>query len=72
VDAIAHLVRHQHEGLLSPPRDVAALSRHIIALLGDATLRTRMAAAARLRAAEYAAADGAAALEAVYRELTDG
>jgi glycosyltransferase involved in cell wall biosynthesis len=44
------VIDHGIDGLLVPPRDVAALSRAVLALAGDASLRERLGAAARLKA----------------------
>lgn len=47
VAGIPELVRHDANGLLVPPRDVAALAGALEALLGDAARRRRMGAEAR-------------------------
>jgi glycosyltransferase involved in cell wall biosynthesis len=47
------VVEHGRSGLLAPPRDIGALTGHIVTLLRDATLRAKMGAYGRSRVLEY-------------------
>ena len=60
-------VAHGETGLLAAPFDTGVLARHLIALLGDADLRTRQGEAARARAERlWDTATLVARYEAVY------
>jgi glycosyltransferase involved in cell wall biosynthesis len=50
---IPEIVEHDRSGLLAPVEDPAALGAHIAALLTDRPLATRLATAARCRAADF-------------------
>jgi glycosyltransferase involved in cell wall biosynthesis/ribosomal protein S18 acetylase RimI-like enzyme len=64
------VARHEREALLVPPRDPEALAAAIARLLGDATLRARLGAAARRRARErFDEAAVAGRVVAAYRRL---
>ncbi|MHB1296064.1 MAG: glycosyltransferase [Anaerolineae bacterium] len=63
--------RHGESGLAVPPRDPEALAGAINTLLGDETLRRRLAEGARARSALFDAGRMLADVEAVYRELLD-
>ena len=52
VGGIPDLVRHGENGLLAPPRDVAAVARHLGELLADADRRRSMGAKARVTVEE--------------------
>jgi glycosyltransferase involved in cell wall biosynthesis len=60
------------DGLLVPREDVAALARALGALLGDAELRERLGARARISARRFAPDQVVAAWEALVREVTTG
>lgn len=64
---LPHLARNGVEGLAVPPGDVPALTAALRSLTLDAPLRQRMAAAARLRAAEFPTWDDTARM--VFDEL---
>ncbi|GIJ68350.1 glycosyltransferase family 4 protein [Virgisporangium ochraceum] len=64
---LPHLARNGVEGLAVPPGDVPALTEALRSLTLDASLRERMAAAARLRAAEFPTWDDTARM--VFDEL---
>ncbi|WP_289009580.1 glycosyltransferase family 4 protein [uncultured Thermomonospora sp.] len=49
----AELIRHGHDGLLVPPRDVAALAAALDEIISDAALRRRMGENARRSAEAY-------------------
>jgi len=49
----AELIRHGHDGLLVPPRDVAALAAALDEIVSDAALRRRMGENARRSAEAY-------------------
>ncbi len=49
----ASVLTHGEEGWLVPPRDSDGLSRALISLLGDRTLRQQMGARGRVKASEY-------------------
>jgi len=53
VGAVPEILTHEKDGLLVPPGDASALAAAVERLLGDAALRDRLGAAARLRAADY-------------------
>jgi glycosyltransferase involved in cell wall biosynthesis len=59
-------------GLLVPPGDVAALRSAMALLIGDGELRDRLGAAARERAARYAADEVAPSFERLYAQLLAG
>jgi glycosyltransferase involved in cell wall biosynthesis len=64
---ITELVRHDVNGLLCDPEDIAAIARSIGAVIGDAELRTRLGAAGRRTVeAEYDVKVAAARLETIY------
>lgn len=63
---IPELVEHGATGLLCPPRDPEALAKNILALLGDAALARRMAAAGLARAPRFGLERLARALEEAY------
>ncbi|MGQ0575176.1 MAG: glycosyltransferase [Pseudonocardia sp.] len=67
--ALPHLVHPGRNGLLFPPGDVAALSRALAVLLGDAVLRRRMGAAGRQIAAGHAFAGTLDAFEDLYARV---
>jgi glycosyltransferase involved in cell wall biosynthesis len=70
---LPHLAEDGREGLLASPGDVAALSAALARLAGDEGLRQRMAAAARLRAADRPTwAQSAALFFAALREAAPG
>lgn len=50
---IPEIVEHERTGLLAPVEDASALGAHIATLLTDRTLATRLATAARARAADF-------------------
>jgi len=63
---VASLIDDGVTGLLAPPGDVGALSRHIAALLGDPSRRRAMGAAARARvAAQHDLTQAARRLDAI-------
>ncbi len=65
-------VRHEHNGLLVPPRDAGALAEALVRLLGDPDLRRRMGAAGRARAeAEFSVERVVEETMAVYEALAD-
>ena len=49
---VEYVTLHEQTGLLVPPADETALARALNRLLGDATLRTRLGEAGRLRVAQ--------------------
>jgi glycosyltransferase involved in cell wall biosynthesis len=65
VGGVPELVEHNATGLLTPPRDMAALGAALAALAGDAELRRRMGKAARERSAGF----GVAAMASAYARL---
>ena len=70
VGSVAEAVADGDTGLLVPPQDPDALAAAVERLLGDAGLRTRLAAGARKRAlAEFSAPRMASDFEALYAEL---
>jgi glycosyltransferase involved in cell wall biosynthesis len=70
---LPHLAEDGREGLLASPGDVAALSAALARLAGDESLRQRMAAAARSRAADRPTwAQSAALFFAALREAAPG
>lgn len=67
VGGLRDAVEHGVDGLLVPPRDVAALRAAVARLLGDAELRTRLGAAAREKAIrEWSVEETAKALRECY------
>jgi glycosyltransferase involved in cell wall biosynthesis len=63
-------VRHGETGLLAPERDATVLAEHLIAVLGNADLRTRMGTSARARVLEtFDHRRQAASLAAIYDEV---
>ncbi len=70
VGGIPAAVEDGRTGLLVAPRDVAALSRALVALVGDAALRKAMGRAARERAAvDFSSEVIVPRIEAVWREI---
>ncbi len=70
VDGIPELVKHNQTGLLSPPRDPAALARNIVCLLDSPGEARVMAALARDRVALDFDADGMVlSIDALYQQL---
>jgi glycosyltransferase involved in cell wall biosynthesis len=68
-----HVVRHEENGLLVPPRDAASLAAAIKTLVENPELRKRMGAAGRERAvSEYSEKTVEAQFFAVYRSLFQG
>lgn len=64
---VTELVRHEVNGLVAAPGDVAAVAAHLEALLGDEGLRTRLGTAARHTVeTDYDVAAAAATLEAIF------
>jgi len=53
IDGYANVVTHGEDGLLVPPRDTRRLAEALISVMGDETLRQRLASRARLTAEEY-------------------
>ena len=49
----ADIIRHEEDGLLAPPKDVAALAEAMCRLAGDASLRARLGAQARQVATRF-------------------
>ena len=73
VPGCREIVRADETGLLIPPRDAAALADAIARLAGDAALRRRLGARARLVAeTEFAEAVVVRETLALYRELLPG
>jgi glycosyltransferase involved in cell wall biosynthesis len=73
VGAMPEVVADGENGLLVPPRDVAALAAALSRLLSNDALRHRIGARARATVAQrYSAAVVAARLADVYRELDPG
>jgi glycosyltransferase involved in cell wall biosynthesis len=71
VGGLRDAVDDEVNGLLVPPRDVAALRSAIERLLGDRELRERLGAAAREKARREWSADVVAdALVGLYRSIT--
>jgi glycosyltransferase involved in cell wall biosynthesis len=74
-DAIGcrELVRHEVEGLLVPPGDVAAAARALHRLAGDTALRARLGAAAHRRFLERFTEDAVrSAVSELYRKAISG
>jgi glycosyltransferase involved in cell wall biosynthesis len=70
VGGLKEVVRHQQDGLVVPPEDVAALAGAIRTLHSDRPLVAKLAAAAKRRVAEtFTAAEVAARCHAMYRHL---
>ncbi|MCK6449821.1 MAG: glycosyltransferase family 4 protein [Alphaproteobacteria bacterium] len=70
VPGCREIVRHEQTGLLVPPREPAALADALARLAGDAALRARLGAAARLLAEQrFGDAAVAASVVALYRDL---
>jgi L-malate glycosyltransferase len=70
VGGIGEVVRHGEAGFLAPMGDVAAMTRHVRALLTDDDLHARMARRAReLAETRFAPAPAVDAYEAVYRRV---
>jgi glycosyltransferase involved in cell wall biosynthesis len=64
------VIEHGIDGLLVPPRDVDALSRAVLSLASDSTLRSRMAAAAKQKArARFGIAASAARIGEIYATI---
>jgi len=53
VSGIPELIRHEHNGLLAQPRDIAELAAQLGRLLGDAQQRKQFGAAARQTVVEH-------------------
>lgn len=68
---IAEIVAHERNGLLVPPRDVAAFAVATTRLVEDAALRSTLAAGGPARARQFDAAHMIAATLAVYRDLIE-
>jgi glycosyltransferase involved in cell wall biosynthesis len=67
---IPEAVRHGETGLLAPERDATVLAEHLIAVLVNADLRTRMGTSARARVLEtFDHRRQAASLAAIYDEV---
>mmetsp|Transcript_6975 Transcript_6975/g.20372 ORF Transcript_6975/g.20372 Transcript_6975/m.20372 type:complete len:726 (+) Transcript_6975:386-2563(+) len=67
---VATFAHHAHNCLLADPGDVAGLAQGVLQVLGDETLRTRLALAARHTALRFTPEDIADRLEAVLYSLT--
>ena len=70
VGGLPEVVRHGVEGLLVPPADPVALADGIVRLLSDATVRARMGAAAKARAASFDIRGAVRRWEEIYREVS--
>lgn len=66
---LAEVVEHQKEGLLVPAGDPVAVAQEIVALLSDSSLRHRLGAAARRRAADFDIRKAVRRIEEVYEAL---
>lgn len=72
VPGCREIVRHEHNGLLAPPRDAAALAAALRRLLEDADTRQRMGAAGReLAQREFSLERVIAATLALYERLLE-
>lgn len=72
VGGVPEVVVNRETGLLVEPDDVGALANALITLLGDATLRASLGAAARRRALErFTVRHHVAGVEAVYGEALE-
>ena len=69
VDGLGEVLRHDVTALIVPPREPQALADAIGRVLVDATLRARLATAARRASAKYDIQHGVDALEAIYAEV---
>ena len=69
VGGIPEVIEDGVNGLLIPPQDPEALVGALERLLGDASLRDRMARANRARATEFEAGRMTTAYETIYREI---
>jgi glycosyltransferase involved in cell wall biosynthesis len=66
---LPELVRHEREGLVVEPDDVAGFAAAIARLASDGELRARLGANARLRAQDFTHERFIANMTALYREL---
>lgn len=69
--ALPELVREGQDGFLVPSGDIEGLARGIARLAGDRTLRLRLGANARARAAQFNHRRFVAEVSAIYRELLE-
>jgi glycosyltransferase involved in cell wall biosynthesis len=69
VGGIPEIVTDGENGTLCEPGDLDALERAVLTFHADASLRARVGATNRERAAAYSAAAMTARYEALYREL---
>jgi len=53
VGGARHAIEHGHNGFISPVGDATAFGRHLVELLGDPAVRTRMADAAAAKAPQF-------------------
>jgi glycosyltransferase involved in cell wall biosynthesis len=71
VGAIADIVQSEVSGLLVPDRDVSAFAAAAARLVSDASLRSRLAAACRTRAASFDVSRLLESTERVYAEVLE-
>jgi glycosyltransferase involved in cell wall biosynthesis len=69
VGGLPEVVRDEEDGLIVPPRDPDALAGGILRLLRDPSARSKLGAAARLRAATFDIRTAVQRMESVYEEL---
>jgi glycosyltransferase involved in cell wall biosynthesis len=69
VGGVPEVVEDGRQGILVPPAQPAALARALVSLLGDPSLRQRLGAAARERAAEFDIRRSVRRMEDVYEGL---
>jgi glycosyltransferase involved in cell wall biosynthesis len=73
LDGAPEVVRNGVSGYLVPPGDLEAIARHVLDLLGDASLRARMGAEGRAFAVEhYPAARMVEAINGIYERMRSG
>jgi len=72
VGGVTEVVEHEVSGLLVPPGDIAAFARAAERLIDDKEARTKLAAAARVRARMFSAETMTRETEAVYYQLVFG